>query len=94
MTTEPRPKKLLDPVNEAIRRKHYSPRTEETYIRWIKRFIRFHHKRQPAEMAAAEVQACHRQHAAESHPQPSPPPFADSAGLGHAGEPGTLAGLA
>ncbi|MCS6842760.1 MAG: phage integrase N-terminal SAM-like domain-containing protein [Caldilineales bacterium] len=60
MTTEPRPKKLLDPVSEAIRRKHSSPRTEEASIRWIKRFIRFHHKRQPAEMAAAEVQACHR----------------------------------
>ena len=31
--------RLLDRVREAIRRKHYSRRTEETYVRWIKRFI-------------------------------------------------------
>ena len=40
-----RPKKLLDPVREAVHRKHYSPRMEESYAGWIKRFILFHDKR-------------------------------------------------
>lgn len=56
MTTRPR-KKLLDQVREAIRLKHYSPRTEKTYIYWIKRYIFFHNVRHPAEMGAAEVEA-------------------------------------
>src|SRR6266852_1971954 len=46
-----RPKvRLLDQVRETIRRKHYSLRTEATYIDWIKRYIFFHRKRQPQEM--------------------------------------------
>ena len=49
--------RLLDQVRDAIRRKHYSPRTEETYVHWIKRFIYFHGKRHPAHMGAAEVTA-------------------------------------
>ncbi len=57
MATEARPKKLLEQVSEAIRRKHYSPRTEETYVHWIKRFILFHDKRHPKDMGAAEVAA-------------------------------------
>ncbi len=51
------PKKLLDQVREAVRTKHYSSRTEQTYVEWIKRFILFHKKRHPAEMGAPEVQA-------------------------------------
>ncbi len=47
--------KLLDQVRQAIRTRHYSPRTEETYVHWIKRFIFFHHKRHPAEMAEADL---------------------------------------
>ena len=53
-TNEPR---LLDRVRNAIRRRHYSDRTEETYIHWIKRFIYFSGKRHPAAMGAAEVTA-------------------------------------
>ncbi len=47
--------KLLDQVRDVIRRKHYSFRTEQTYIDWIRRFILFHGKRHPGEMAEAEV---------------------------------------
>jgi integron integrase len=47
--------KLLDQVREVIRRKHYSIRTEQAYCDWIKRFILFHHKRHPADMAEAEI---------------------------------------
>ncbi len=52
-----RPKKLLDQVREAIQRKHYSPRTAESYIHWIKRFIFFHNKRHPDELGEREIEA-------------------------------------
>ena len=48
--------KLLDQVRDTIRRKHYSLRTETTYIDWIKRYIFFHNKRHPAEMGAREME--------------------------------------
>src|SRR5262245_42329028 len=64
--TPPKPK-LLDQVRQAIRRRHYSPRTEETYIHWIKRFIFFHNKRHPAEMAEAEIARFLSNLATESH---------------------------
>jgi integrase len=48
--------KLLDQVRDRIRRKHYSLRTEDAYVHWIKRFIFFHGKRHPREMGAAEVE--------------------------------------
>jgi hypothetical protein len=44
----PKPR-LLDQVRQAIRTRHYSPRTEETYVHWIKRFILFHNKRHPVD---------------------------------------------
>jgi hypothetical protein len=42
--------RLLDQVREEIRKRHYSRRTEKSYIGWIRRFILFHGKRHPAEM--------------------------------------------
>ena len=54
---EQRPKKLLDQVRDAIRLKHYSYRTEQAYVNWIKRYIFFHGVRHPAEMGAPEVEA-------------------------------------
>ena len=39
-----------------IRTRHYSLRTEDTYVQWIKRFILFHDKRHPQTMGAMEVQ--------------------------------------
>ena len=47
--------KLLDQVRDVIRRKHFSIRTEQTYVEWIKRHILFHGKRHPNEMAEAEI---------------------------------------
>jgi integron integrase len=47
--------KLLDRVRQAMRTGHYSPRTEEAYIHWIKRYIFFNGVRHPAEMGEAEV---------------------------------------
>jgi integron integrase len=54
---EHRPKRLLDQVRDAIRLKHYSIRTEESYVTWIKRYILFHNKRHPKEMTSAEIEA-------------------------------------
>jgi len=42
-------------VRGALRIKHYSYRTEQTYIDWIKRYIIFHKKRHPKEMGAPEI---------------------------------------
>jgi integron integrase len=47
--------KLLDQVREVLRMKHYSLRTEQAYVNWIKRYIFFHDKRHPAEMGEAEI---------------------------------------
>lgn len=52
-----RPKKLLTLVREAVRRRHMSGRTEESYVSWIKRYIYFHGKRLPATMGEPEVEA-------------------------------------
>lgn len=49
--------KLFPLIVERLRVKHYSKRTEEAYIQWIKRYILFHSKRHPREMGAAEVEA-------------------------------------
>lgn len=54
---ESRPRKLLDQVRDAIRLKHYSYRTEQTYVGWIRRYILFHNKRHPKDMGAPEVEA-------------------------------------
>ncbi|NOT16665.1 MAG: integron integrase [Sulfuriferula sp.] len=51
------PPKLLDRVRDKLRVKHYSIRTEQTYLDWIKRYILFHGKRHPQEMGAVEVEA-------------------------------------
>lgn len=51
-----RPEKLLDQVRDTIRLKHYSMRTEEAYIVWIKRYILFHDERHPCEMGSAEIE--------------------------------------
>ena len=51
------PKKLLDRVRDALRTKHYSYRTEQTYIDWIRRYILFHNKRHPEDMGAGEIEA-------------------------------------
>ena len=47
--------KLLDEVRTVARLKHYSLSTERAYVGWIRRFILFHNKRHPKEMAEAEI---------------------------------------
>lgn len=47
--------KLLDQVRQEIRKRHYSDKTEKAYVHWIKRYIFFHNKRHPLEMAELEI---------------------------------------
>jgi integrase len=48
--------RLLDQVRERIRYLHYSLRTEEAYVHWVKGFIRFHQRRHPAELSKVDVE--------------------------------------
>lgn len=57
MASDPPPPKLLDRVRAAIRLRHYSRRTEESYSLWIRRFILYHGTRHPSEMGAREIAA-------------------------------------
>src|SRR5258705_10106654 len=54
---EPHMPKLLDQVREVICTRHYSLRTENAYVNWIKQYIFFNSKRHPAELGGAEVSA-------------------------------------
>lgn len=49
--------RLLDRVRWHLRVKHYSIRTEQAYLDWIRRFILFHKKRHPDEMGEKEIAA-------------------------------------
>ena len=49
--------KLLTRLRDHLRTRHYSIRTEATYVDWVRRFILFHDKRHPQDMGAAEVEA-------------------------------------
>jgi len=57
MGTEPAAPRLLEQVRELIRIRHYSIRTEQAYLQWIRRYILFNDKRHPRELGAAEVTA-------------------------------------
>ena len=48
---------LTEAVSITIRRLHYARRTEEAYIHWVREFVRYHGRRHPREMGAAEVTA-------------------------------------
>src|SRR5689334_16786897 len=50
-------KKLLDQVRELLRKKHYALRTEESYIAWITRYIRFHQLRHPRDLDSTAIEA-------------------------------------
>lgn len=49
--------KVLDQLRERIRYFHYSIRTEEIYVYWVRSFIRFHRLRHPLSMSGPEVEA-------------------------------------
>jgi integrase len=49
--------KLLEHFRDIIRKKHYSIRTEQAYVDWMKRYIFFHDKRHPKDMGVTEISA-------------------------------------
>jgi integron integrase len=53
----PHPPRLLDLLRAQVRTLHYSLRTEEAYVHWVRAFVRFHGMRHPAEMSRDEVEA-------------------------------------
>lgn len=53
----PQQPRLLDKMRDKIRVKHYSIRTEQTYLDWVRRYIRFHGLRHPRELGAEAVEA-------------------------------------
>jgi len=52
----PPPRRLLDEVRKAIHLRHYSYRTEKSYVHWIWRFVVFHDKQNPRLLGGAEVE--------------------------------------
>lgn len=71
----PQPVRLLDQLREHIRYLHYSRRTEEAYVYWVKAYIRFHDLQHPKDLGAHEVEsflthlASERQVASSTHKQ-------------------------
>jgi integron integrase len=57
MRADPRPPRLLDRVAAAATARHLARNTRKAYVRWVRRYILFHHKRHPQEMGVAEVNA-------------------------------------
>ena len=51
------PKTLLGRLRAAVRARHYSPRTEESYVGWVRRFVVFHGRRHPEQLGESEVRA-------------------------------------
>lgn len=49
--------KLFDQIRSVLRRRHYSYKTEKSYIHWIRQFVAFHGMKSPREMGASEVEA-------------------------------------
>src|SRR5258708_6538449 len=49
--------KLLDRMRAALRTRHYSIRTEDSYVQWVKRFILFHGKKHPSAMGSEDINA-------------------------------------
>jgi integron integrase len=55
--SQPQPPRLLDQVRQSIRLKHFSLKTEKSYVYYIRDFILFHSKRHPKEMGVDEIRA-------------------------------------
>ena len=58
---------LLDEMTRALRARHYSRRTEEAYCQWVRRYIRYHGLRHPADLAEPEINAFVTHLAVEEH---------------------------
>lgn len=70
-TPSSQPPRLLDQVREAMHTRRYNARTEEIFTAWIRRFVLFHDKRHPDQMAEPEVVRFLSHLAVEQHVSPS-----------------------
>ena len=52
---KPKPRKLIKRIRDTFRARHYAYSTEQTYVRWIKRYIAFHGMEHPARLSAEHV---------------------------------------
>ncbi len=52
-----RPRSLVDETRRVMRLRHYSIRTEQAYVQWIRRFVRFCDGRHPREVGSEEIVA-------------------------------------
>lgn len=66
----PKPR-LLQSMRANLRLRHFSPRTEEAYTAWTRRFVRFHQLRHPADLGETEVKAFLIHLAQDRHLAPS-----------------------
>ena len=55
MPTRIRRPRLLEQLRLALRVRHYSPRTEEAYVAWVRRYVRFHGMRHPGDLGRDEI---------------------------------------
>lgn len=62
--------KLLERLRRAIRARHLSPRTEEVYVSWVKRYVRFHGNRHPGGLGGEEVSSFLTHLAVDEHVAP------------------------
>src|SRR5262245_27621413 len=49
--------KLLPRLRQTLRLRHYSRRTEDVYVRWVRDFVRYHGRRHPRELSDREISA-------------------------------------
>ena len=66
-----RPPRLLEALRAQVRYRHYSIRTEEVYVRWVRSFVRFHELRHPSDLAQPEIEAFLTWLATEKNVSPS-----------------------
>ncbi len=69
-----KPPRLLDQVRRRMRAQHMSLSTEKSYVSWIRRFILYHGKRHPKDMAEPEINAFLSHLAADRHVSASTQP--------------------
>src|SRR2546429_9945682 len=86
------PRTLLGRLRSALRARHYSPRTEQAYVAWVRRYVEFHDRRHPATMGATEVQAflthlAERRRGRAAPPEQGTAPFVVLLGGGVGGAP-------
>src|SRR6267142_1623344 len=75
------PPRLMEQVRTEIRARHYSRRTEDAYVHWIRRFIVFHGRRHPRELGASEISAFVSSSPMHSHASIRPPRLSGPANL-------------